>query len=33
MFNRLIKKCQESEAFAWGITAVGIAAMVVIAFI
>lgn len=33
MFNRLIKKCQESEAFAWGITVVGIAAMVVIALV
>lgn len=33
MFNKLIKKCQESEAFAWGITIVGIAAMVVIALV
>lgn len=33
MFNKLIKKCQESEAFSWAITIGGIAAMVAIALI
>lgn len=33
MFNKLVNKCQESEAFSWAITISGIAAMVAIALI
>ena len=32
MFTFLVKKCKESDAFAWGITFVGMALMVIIAF-
>lgn len=32
MFNFLVKKCKESNAFAWGVSIVGIALMILIAF-
>ncbi|MDK2830086.1 MAG: hypothetical protein PWP67_2920 [Clostridium butyricum] len=31
MFNFLVKKCKKSNAFAWGITFVGVALMIIIA--
>jgi|LSQX01.3.fsa_nt_gb hypothetical protein len=32
MFNFLVRKCKESNTFAWCITFVGIALMILIAF-
>jgi len=33
MYNWLVNKCRESDAFAWGVTIVGIAIMILIAII
>lgn len=31
MFNFLVRKCKESNTFAWGVTIIGIALMILIA--
>lgn len=33
IFDELVKKCEASEEFSWGVTGVGIALMVVIAIL
>jgi hypothetical protein len=33
MYNWLVRKCKESEAFAWGVATIGIILMIIIAVI